>query len=53
MMTSNRITTASALAALAIAGFAFNAAAHAAKPLKVYILAGQSNMEGPANIEHL
>jgi alpha-galactosidase len=50
MMTSNRITTALALAALAIAGFAFNAAAHAAKPLKVYILAGQSNMEGPANI---
>jgi len=50
MTTSSRITTALALAALAIAGFAFNAAAYAAKPLKVYILAGQSNMEGPANI---
>jgi len=50
MMTSNRITTALAVAAAAIAGFAFNAAAHAAKPLKVFILAGQSNMEGPANI---
>ena len=51
MMTSNRITTALAVAAVAIAGFAFNAAAHAAKPLKVYILAGQSNMEGHAKLE--
>ncbi len=50
MMASTRITTALAVAAVAIAGFAFNAAAHAAKPLKVYVLAGQSNMEGPANI---
>ena len=51
MMTSNRIKTAFTLAALAIAGFAFNAAAHAAKPLKVYILSGQSNMEGQAKVE--
>ena len=51
MMTSNRIKTALALAALAIAGLAFNAAAHAAKPLKVYILSGQSNMEGQAKVE--
>ncbi len=50
-MKSNRIKTALALAALAIAGFAFNAAARAAKPLKVYILSGQSNMEGQARVE--
>ena len=48
MMTSNRIKTAYTLAALAIAGFAFNAAAQDAKPVKVFILAGQSNMEGKA-----
>ena len=50
MMTSNRIETVLALAALVITGFAFNGAAEA-KPLKVYILAGQSNMEGQARIE--
>ena len=51
MMTSNRIKTVLALAAVAIAGFAFNAGADAAKPLRVYILAGQSNMEGQAKVE--
>ena len=50
MMTSNRIETVLALAALVITGFAFNGAAEA-KPLKVYILAGQSNMEGHARVE--
>jgi len=50
MMTSNRIETVLALAALVITGFAFNGAAEA-KPLKVYILAGQSNMEGQARVE--
>ena len=60
-MTSNRIKTVLALAALAITGFAFNIAAEdippkpdgkpddAAKPLKVFILAGQSNMQGSAH----
>ena len=50
-MTKNRIKTSLTLAALAIAGFAFNTTTAEAKPLKVYILAGQSNMEGPAKIE--
>ena len=62
MMTSNRIKTAFALAAVVITGFAFNVAAEdmppkpdgrpvdAAKPLKVFILVGQSNMQGHANI---
>ena len=50
MMSGNRITTNLALAALAIAGFASQGTAEA-KPLKVYILAGQSNMEGQAKIE--
>ena len=51
MMTSNRIKPVWALFAVVIAGFAFNAGADAAKPLKVYILAGQSNMEGQAKVE--
>jgi len=64
MMTSNRTKTAWALAAVVMtAAFAFNVAAEdippkrdgkpgdASKPLKVYILAGQSNMEGQAKIE--
>lgn len=50
MITRNRIKTYLSLAALAITSFAFPDAAQA-KPLKVYILAGQSNMEGQAKIE--
>jgi len=50
VMTSNRTKTPWALVALAIGGLAFDAAA-AGKPLKVYILAGQSNMEGHAKVE--
>ena len=49
-MTSSRSKTVWARVALAITGIAFNAAAEA-KPLKVYILAGQSNMEGHAKVE--
>ncbi|MDH3583214.1 MAG: sialate O-acetylesterase [Phycisphaerae bacterium] len=48
MTTSIRIKTIMALASMAITAFAFNSAA-GAKPLKVYILAGQSNMEGKAS----
>jgi len=60
-MTSNRVKTVLALAALAITGFAVNIAVEgrppkpdgkpgdAAKPLKVFILAGQSNMQGSAH----
>ncbi|MCF7731065.1 MAG: sialate O-acetylesterase [Akkermansiaceae bacterium] len=44
-MTNHKNTTVWALAALAITGCACNAAAEA-KPLQVFILAGQSNMEG-------
>jgi hypothetical protein len=51
MMTSNRIKPVWALVAVVIAAFAFNAGADAAKPLKVYILVGQSNMEGQAKVE--
>jgi len=51
MMTSNRIKPVWALVAVVIAGFAFNAGADAAKPLKVYILVGQSNMQGQAKVE--
>jgi hypothetical protein len=51
MMTSNRIKPVWALVAVVIAAFAFNAGADAAKPLRVYILAGQSNMEGQAKVE--
>ena len=46
MTTSSRTRTTVALALLAIAGLAFSATARAARPLKVYVLAGQSNMEG-------
>ena len=49
-MKNQKIKTVMALAALVITGFAFNGAAEA-KPLKIYILAGQSNMEGQAKIE--
>jgi len=49
-MTNQKIKTVMALAVLVITGFAFNGAAEA-NPLKVYILAGQSNMEGQARIE--
>jgi alpha-galactosidase len=51
MTACNRIRAIVALAALATAGFAFNATARAAKPLKVTILSGQSNMEGQAKVE--
>jgi len=50
MIKSDRIKTLLAMAVLVITGFTFNVAA-AAKPLKVYILAGQSNMEGHAKVE--
>ena len=50
MMTSNRIKTVLALAAMAITGSAVNVAAEG-RPLKVYILAGQSNMQGHAKVE--
>ncbi|MFT6179537.1 MAG: hypothetical protein ACJAQT_001050 [Akkermansiaceae bacterium] len=45
-----RIKTNLTLAVLALAGFAFKATTAEATPLKVYILAGQSNMEGQAKI---
>ena len=45
----NPSKTVSAVAALMITGFAFDVAAAEAKPLKVYILAGQSNMQGSAH----
>lgn len=48
MMTRIKIKTALALAALAITGSATHAAAEG-KPLRVYILAGQSNMQGSAH----
>jgi alpha-galactosidase len=52
MTTRNRTETVVALAVLAITGFVGSVAAQdAGKPLKVYILAGQSNMEGHAKIE--
>jgi len=47
-MKSNRIETVMALVAVLIIGFTFNVTA-LAKPLKVYILAGQSNMQGSAH----
>ena len=52
-MTKNKLKTNLTLAALAITGFAFNTTTVAAKPLKAYILAGQSNMEGQATIQTL
>lgn len=39
------------IAALLLAAFAVSQAADASRPLKVFILAGQSNMEGHAKIE--
>ncbi|PQJ28148.1 sialate O-acetylesterase [Rubritalea profundi] len=45
------ILSRSVLTALAITGFAFHPTLVEAKPLKVYILAGQSNMEGHAKVE--
>jgi hypothetical protein len=52
MTTRNRTETVVALAVLAMTGFVGNVAAQdAGKPLKVYILAGQSNMEGHAKVE--
>ncbi len=47
MMKSNRIKNILALAAVALTVFAFNSRTEA-KALKVYILAGQSNMQGHA-----
>ena len=54
---SKRITSLSALIAFALASLVQNAAAKdmpirlsAPKPLKVFILAGQSNMEGHAQV---
>jgi len=49
-MAYKRIRATLALAALAITGIAFHAAA-ADGPLKVFILVGQSNMEGQAKVE--
>jgi len=48
MITRNRSQTLLTLGVLAITGFAFNGAAEA-KPLKVDIMAGQSNMQGQAD----
>ena len=50
MMTITRVTTVFVLAAVTITGIASDALG-AQKPLKVYILAGQSNMEGHAKVE--
>ena len=50
MMASNRLTTVLPLATVVLTGLADNVAAEA-KPLKVYILAGQSNMQGQAKVE--
>ena len=50
LINDNRIKTVVILTVLVITGFGSTFAA-AAKPLKVYILAGQSNMEGQARIE--
>ena len=50
MMTRNRIKSAFVLAALMITGSSPNIAAEEKnKPLKVYIMAGQSNMQGSAH----
>ncbi|MFT5905047.1 MAG: hypothetical protein ACI9E1_000637 [Cryomorphaceae bacterium] len=48
-MKINRSKFTPTLAVLAIAGFAFLTTIAQAKPLKVYILAGQSNMQGSAH----
>ena len=50
MMANKRITTVLALATVVLTGLADKIAAEA-KPLKVYILAGQSNMQGHAKVE--
>ncbi len=50
MMTGNRNRTAWIWLGVALTGFAFHVPAEAT-PLKVYILAGQSNMEGHARVE--
>ena len=50
MTTSKGINTVLALTAVAMAGLVCNVAAQG-KPLKVYILAGQSNMQGQAKVE--
>jgi hypothetical protein len=50
-VTINRIKTQLALTALTIIGVAFNIAAAEDKPLKVFNLAGQSNMEGQCVID--
>ena len=47
-MKDKRITNGLALLTIVIIGFTFNVAAKT-KPLKVYILAGQSNMQGSAH----
>ena len=49
MTTSKGIKTIVALTAVAMGGLVCNIAAHE-KPMKVYILAGQSNMQGTADI---
>jgi len=50
MMTSNRLATLLGLATVVLTGLADDVAAEP-KPLKVYILAGQSNMQGQAKVE--
>ena len=50
MMASNRLTTVLLLATVVLTGLAGKVAAET-KPLKVYILAGQSNMQGQARVE--
>jgi len=49
-MTSNKIKTVLALAAVILTGIVGDVTAQE-KPLKIYIMAGQSNMEGQAKIE--
>jgi hypothetical protein len=51
MQARNQIMTVPALTALLVTVLALGSAAQAAKPLKVYILAGQSNMEGTAHVK--
>ena len=48
-MKINRFKFNPTMAVIAIAGFAFNTTTAEATPLKVYILAGQSNMQGSAH----
>jgi alpha-galactosidase len=51
MPTTQYLKTTLLVAALLLACVGFDAHAKDAKPLKVYILAGQSNMEGHANVK--